>query len=287
MLKKEEEDFVPRTSTGKQKSPNQIRNELQRYIDASNEIQTFIVNNRLGLNYIPFSKFMDPKTYKNQWSACQNRTYWSAARFLEQYKHEQKTIAKKTDTSASASASAAAAAAAAGSKKRKSSNDENNVNGADVAVAGSVVTTKRSKTETKKEIEIYMVRVMATTLPHGTGGPACSRVYDGCPEIVKKIKDFYKRDGVTKASFCRVIGNINTNSMNQFLMKKKQYGAGMIAYPHAYFFFERMRIMGKKKHSKRRLQNEEENSNGFRLETPRPSKWVVSARFPLSHAYVW
>jgi hypothetical protein len=268
MLKKEEEDFVPRTSTGKQKSPNQIRNELQRYIDASRETQTFTVNNRLGLNYSSFSKFMNPKTYKKQWKACQNRTYWSAGRFLEQYKHEQK-IAKKT-------------AAAAGSKKRKSSNDENNVNGADVGVGGPVV-TKNSK----KEIETYMERVVATTLPHDTGRPACSRVYDGCPETVKKIKDFYKRDGVTKASFCRVIGSINTNSMNQFLMKKKQDGAGMIAYPHAYFFFERMRIIENKSKPKMRLQNEEENPNGFRLETPRPSEWVVSARFPLSHAYAW
>ena len=268
MLTQDEEDFVPSTSTGKQKSPNQIRNEIQRYIDASSESQTCIVKDRLGLSYSSFSKFMNPKTYKNQWSAIQNGTYWRAARFLEQYKHEQK-IAKKTN-----------AAAAAGSKKRKSSsNDENNVNSA----AGPDVATKKSKTETKKEIESYMERVMATTLPHGTGGRgplACTRVYDGCPEIVKKIKDFYKRDGVTKASFCRVIGNINANSMNQFLMKKKQDGAGMIAYPQAYFFFERMRIMENKSYSKKRLQNEVEHPNGFRLEAPRKSKF--SARFLMS-----
>ena len=212
---------------------------------------------------------MNPKTYKDQWSAVQNGTYWSAARFLEQNKYEQK-IAKKTN----------AAAAAAGSKKRKSSsNDENNVNSANADVA----TTKKSKTETKKEVESYMERVMATTLPHGTGGRgplACTRVYDGCPETVKKIKDFYKREGVTKASFCRVIGNINANSMNQFLMKKKQDGAGMIAYPSAYFFFERMRIMENKSYSKKRLQNEVENPNGFRLEPPRQSKF--SARFLMS-----
>ena len=193
------------------------------------------MNNRLSLSYSSFSKFMNPKTYKNQWSACQNRTYWSAARFLEQYKHEQK-ISKKT---------AAAAAAGSSNKKRMSnSNDENNANGSDAAAGPAAA--KKSKAEAKKEIETYMEHIMATTLPHGTDGPACSRVYDGCPETVKKIKDFYKRDGVTKASSCRAIGNINTNSMNHFLMKKKQDGAGMIAYPHAYFFFERMRTMENK-----------------------------------------
>jgi hypothetical protein len=70
----EEEGFVPRTSSGKQKSPNMIRSELQRYIDASSETKSAIVD-RTGVNYNSFSKFMNPKNYKDQWSATQNGTY--------------------------------------------------------------------------------------------------------------------------------------------------------------------------------------------------------------------
>lgn len=86
----EEDDFVPRTASGKQKSPNMIRSELQRYIDASSETKTAIAE-RMGVSYNSFSKFMNPKAYKDQWSAVQNGTYWAAARLLEQAKQEAKT----------------------------------------------------------------------------------------------------------------------------------------------------------------------------------------------------
>ena len=45
----EEEDFVPRTSSGKQKSPNQIRGELQRLIDSSSKTQTSFME-KMGVN---------------------------------------------------------------------------------------------------------------------------------------------------------------------------------------------------------------------------------------------
>jgi len=274
----EDEDYIPRTPSGKQKSPNQIRGEIQRYIDASSETQSFIVTNRLGLSYSSFSKFMNPKTYKDQWSACQNSTYWAAARLLEKHKYEQK-IAKKTTKTKTKEASSG------GKRKQESnSNDENNVNGATTTITTTAVeqpSRKKSKAETKKDIETYIERIVTTTpLPN-------NRVYDGCPEIVKKIKEFLKRDGVTKAFFCRVIGNVNSNSMNQFLLKKKQDGAGMIAYPLSYSFFEKMRLHENKPKSKKRLRNETESTTtgGFRLETPRKSKWVISAKIlPLSAA---
>lgn len=68
------EDFIPRVvSSGKQKSPNQIRCELQRYMDALNETQTAIIG-YLGVNSNSYRKFMNPKTYKDQLSAAQNGT---------------------------------------------------------------------------------------------------------------------------------------------------------------------------------------------------------------------
>ena len=73
----EDPDFVPQTKSGKQRTPNMIRNELQKYIDNSSRTQTFIVQNQLRVGYNSFRKFMNPKTYKDQWSAVQNDTYWA------------------------------------------------------------------------------------------------------------------------------------------------------------------------------------------------------------------
>jgi hypothetical protein len=143
----EQEDFVPRTSSGKQKSPNQIRNELQKYIDASSETQTAIVD-RMGVNNNSFNKFMNPKTYKDQWSAVQNGTYWAAARLLEKAKHDAKTTKA--------------------SKKRK-------------AVDGMDASDKRSKSDAKAGAEQLMLLVNQVELP------SVVPVYDSCPEVVKKV----------------------------------------------------------------------------------------------------
>jgi hypothetical protein len=78
----EEHGWVPRMPSGKQRSPNQIRGELQRYIENSSRTKTAIIE-RLGVNSNSFRKYMNPKTYKYQWSAIQNGTYWAAAKFLE------------------------------------------------------------------------------------------------------------------------------------------------------------------------------------------------------------
>lgn len=152
----EHHDFVPRSSSGKQKSPNTIRNELQKYIDASPETQTKIVQ-RMGVNSNSFRKFMNPKTYKDQWSAVQNGTYWAAARLLEKDRFEKK-IAKKPATKS------------ASSGKRK----------AETTVAA--LANKKSKSQLKQEAEELMDRINAVE------GVATDKVYDSCPELVKKVR---------------------------------------------------------------------------------------------------
>lgn len=77
--------WVPTTAFGRQKSPNVIREELARYIHASSETQTAIID-MLGVNSNAFRSFMNPKTYKDQWLACYNGTYLAAARLLEEEK---------------------------------------------------------------------------------------------------------------------------------------------------------------------------------------------------------
>ena len=47
---------------------------------------------------------------------------------------------------------------------------------------------------------------------------------DTCPEVAAGIKKFLQRDGVTKAMLLGALGNINHNSMGQFLSSKEYSG---------------------------------------------------------------
>lgn len=99
-------------------------------------------------------------------------------------------------------------------------------------------------------------------------------VYDGCPQIVTKIKAFLQRDGITKNALLKVLGNINSNSMNRFLAGKGQDQCGNVTYEASYIFFEKLRILEGEKKSIARLKNEEENPMGFLLEKQRAGNWI-------------
>jgi hypothetical protein len=90
----EDPGWKPRTSSGKHTTPNQIRSRLQRFMDKSEESQA-ATSRRLGVSPSSLSNFMNPKSYKNQWSAVQNGTYWAAARLLEEESNKPKAPTKK------------------------------------------------------------------------------------------------------------------------------------------------------------------------------------------------
>ena len=163
----EKEGWVPRMPNGQPKSASVIREELQRYIDSSYKSQTYIINNELLVNNNSFRKFMNPKSYKNQWSATQNGTYWAAARLLERRAYEKKH-AKKRQASV-----AKAAAAAPPTKKRKSTGRKSS----DGAPA-------KQRPVTSSKMESYMSHVQLVTLPED------SKVFDSCQEVIAKIKEF-------------------------------------------------------------------------------------------------
>ena len=58
------------------------------------------------------------------------------------------------------------------------------------------------------------------------------------------------------------------NSLNPFLMSKKQDKAGSIAYRRAWVFFEKKRLMEGEKKSKARVKNEAAHPDGFSLDPP-------------------
>lgn len=86
---------------------------------------------------------------------------------------------------------------------------------------------------------------------------ANTKVYDSCPELVKKIKEFLNRDGVMKKNFCSALDGLNSNSLNRFLAAKKQDGTGNCAYQAPYVFLEKLRLLEKKPR---------DHPNGFPLE---------------------
>lgn len=251
--------WIPRQKSGKQKSPNMIRNELQRYIDKckanGTSTQTAILED-MGVNNNSFRRFMDPKTYKNQWSARQNSTYWAAAKLLERIKIE-KERSKKASKKAS-------------SGKRKASD----ALGSSATSSTSKVNKTTSKASAKSEVLDLMRRVNEVEGVSYENG-----VFDTCPQVITKIKAFLSRDGLTKADFLRHgLGGVNSGSMNTFLASKKQDKCGNVTYKRAYEFFERLRILEGKPKSQARLKNEVEQPNGFSTnpQLGRPSCVLVS-----------
>jgi len=132
--------------------------------------------------------------------------------------------------------------------------------------------SKKTKKQDKADAVALMAKINAT--PANT-----SVVYDSCPEIVAKIKDFVAQPGVTKTDLCAALGDINSNSLRTFLMGKKQDQCGNVTYRRAYAFFEKKRVLEGGAKTARRLKNETEHPNGFSLEKERNFKqvYVVAA----------
>jgi hypothetical protein len=244
-----EDGWVPRTKAGKQRTPNMIRNELQKHIDTCGETQTAVIQ-QLGVNSNSFRKFMNPKTYKDQWSAVQNGTYWAAARLLEAHRNMPKK--RKEAPAASAATTTAAGTAAEGNAAKKA----------------------KTSTSSKQDMIALMVQVYNYPAP----GVSDSVIYDSCPELVAKIKAFLARDGVTKADFCGLaLAGANANSLNKFLSAKKQDGRSNMTYKRAWVFFEKMRLMDGTPKSNARVKNELEQPSGFSTNRPSTGKWVLAA----------
>mmetsp|Transcript_19204 Transcript_19204/g.34741 ORF Transcript_19204/g.34741 Transcript_19204/m.34741 type:complete len:170 (+) Transcript_19204:145-654(+) len=146
--------------------------------------QTRIIE-RMGVNSNSFRKFMDPKTYKDQWSATQNGTYWAAGKLLAQVAYE-KELAKK---SGSGKRKSAAAGTGSSTKKAKTT--------------GEAAPRKKTSAELKLEALELIQRINAVQ------GVMEGVVYDSCPQVVKKIKDFLQREGMTKAYLLLALDDIN------------------------------------------------------------------------------
>jgi hypothetical protein len=204
----------------------------------------------MSVNNNNFRKFMNPKTYKNQWSAIQYGTYWTAARLLE----EERTKPATT------------------TKKRKTTED-----------GESPGTNKKSNLATMGMVQLlHNMRVVK--------GVSETLICDSCPDIVKKvgtlrthcqivfglfsllvpsfhatqIKTFLAQEGITKTDFCHyALGGVSTSSLRRFLAGKNQDQAVNVVYRRAYVFFEKKRILEGQAKSNARLNNEANHPRGF------------------------
>lgn len=204
---------------------------------------------------------MDPNTYRNQWNATSNGTYWAAAKLLEKVAYE-KELAKVTKKS--------------GSKRKSTRDNEYDSDSSNDVVVEVVQATKKYKSnsgtikKSRLELEVETMRLMNTvnsvTIVQDNG-----IVYDTCPQLVKKIKDFLEEtEGLSKKNFLQfALLGVNSNSLNTFLAGKRQDQAGNITYRRAYVFFEKLRILEGESKSSARLMNEMEHPYGFPLEKPR------------------
>mmetsp|Transcript_31658 Transcript_31658/g.36935 ORF Transcript_31658/g.36935 Transcript_31658/m.36935 type:complete len:316 (-) Transcript_31658:247-1194(-) len=267
----DEDGWVPTSKSGKQKTPNMIRNELQRYIDEckanKTSTQTAIIG-KMNVNNNSFRRFMNPKTYKGTWSATQNGTYWAAAKLLESVKYEQEESKKAAKKAAKKSAST-------GKRKALSSANGEDASTAAAAAAGkkAKTTTTASKATMKIQAQELVDRVLAVEGVSEEDG-----VFDTCPQLVTKIKEFLTRDGVTKALLLSAFGGINNNSLARFLAGKKQDQCANVSYKQGYIFFEKLRILEGKPKSASRLKNESMNPTGFSLAKDR-GHWYIMSNF--------
>ncbi|CAB9504206.1 expressed unknown protein [Seminavis robusta] len=244
-------DWVPMMSSGKQKTPNQIRGEFQRYLDTCGRTTKDVLE-EIGVSSRSFYKFMNRKNYKDPWSAVQNQTYFEAGRFLAKHDH-QKKLQKKQD------------------KKRKASSSSDGT---------AVKKAKPSVAAQRAEADAWLTEVLATT------GANEEVVYDSCPELVKKIKKLFQdKPGVTKAAFCRIaLSGANNNALAKFLAAKHQDQQGNAVYRKAYAFFEKLRIKNGEAKTKARLKHEQEKGpEGFSikpLNMGRPPMVFYAVDFP-------
>ncbi|KAJ6640009.1 hypothetical protein Bhyg_12758 [Pseudolycoriella hygida] len=90
-------------------------------------------------------------------------------------------------------------------------------------------------------------------------------VFDDCDEVRRKIKEYIFKISSSETTFARAI-NVHPASLKHFLGQEGfNRGAGSIAYPAAYYHFEKMRIDHHEGKSENRRMSEKRFPYGYEL----------------------
>ena len=230
-------DWVPTTAGGKQISPNRLRGQITRYIAASvpKGGKTAWVHSELGVNGNSFNKFMKG-AYKDQWSACQNGTYWAAARFFAR----QKVAAKSNP-------------AAAKKRKREAS------------------TSAKSKKTASLALQVALMDLLSNDAHCAPGAP----IYEDCDTVRSQLAAFIESGRVNKTSTLKIISVAPNSHKNFTTLKGKGVGAANKTYRQGYRLLEAVRIHDGKGKSQRRLDNEARwrDVGGYSLRHDSGKRW--------------
>ncbi|KAJ6640005.1 hypothetical protein Bhyg_12754, partial [Pseudolycoriella hygida] len=90
-------------------------------------------------------------------------------------------------------------------------------------------------------------------------------VFEDCDEVRRKIREYISTNSANVAKFARAI-NVYSESLRHFLNQKGfDNGAGSIAYPATYYYFEKMRMDHEEEKSEHRLWSEKHYPHGYKL----------------------
>ena len=214
----DDSNWIPTTASGKQVSPNRLRGQITRYIASSVEKggKTRWIRDVLGVNGNSFNKFMKGN-YKDQWSACQNGTYWAAARFFARQKLEAK-------------------ANPAATKKRK---------------RAATASSASKKTESLK-LQLALMTLM-TNDPRCASG---IEIYEHCDTVRSQLAALISSGRLNQTSTLKLMTAGNTSFKSFSILKGKGAGASNKSYREGYRLLEALRIHDGKVKSQRRVDNE-------------------------------
>mmetsp|Transcript_64260 Transcript_64260/g.177803 ORF Transcript_64260/g.177803 Transcript_64260/m.177803 type:complete len:307 (+) Transcript_64260:285-1205(+) len=241
--------WVPKTSGGKQVSPNSMRTKIRKFLAEKTMTQTAWLA-QIHVNNNSFGRFMNG-SYKNQWSACDNGTYWAAAKFFA-----RQDIQKQIDALNAPKASA-------GSKRALGDMSNSSVD------ASSSSSSSGPSKKAKKDAAVALcAAIVAVELPEKVP------VFAHCDDIRKAINKFLIDTGVNQTQFLRSI-DCAANSFGSFMkLKGKGGGAANKVYHNAYRFLEQYRILeGKPKSAKRTEAEARWGPHGYHLRHDDGKRW--------------
>ena len=213
----DEGEFVPGKEGCKQKSPNQIRGDIRKFMAENGMNQTRFLE-KIGVNANSFNKFMNG-VYKDQWSACQNGTYWAAAKYMACHKLQQKIAELEAPKAPKVSPAAVSAPAATVSGSSSSSMaswlGKRPAEGTDQTNDDIIGKQENQppKKKSKDEVQQQLNAILAIDVP--ADGP----VYHNCDEIRKMIDTFLITSGINQSAWLTAI-DVQSNSLAKFRAMK-------------------------------------------------------------------
>ena len=183
-----------------------------------------------------YDHFMNPKNFKDEWRATENRTYSCGALFIAKQKLQHK-IASLEDK----------AAEKMNLGKRTTSEVEAVSALADLCIPQMELPSRK---QAKADMNALLQAITSVDVPED------SPIYADCDEIRRVLTNFFNTSGVTEGAWLRVV-QCQSKSLNSFRsFRGPSAGAANNVYAKAWRFFEQKRIFEGKAKTRKHLEAE-------------------------------